>query len=81
MQKKTIKSSRLKKSAEPNWGLQKRSTVRPQGGQRLSFQGTVARSGLAHGFGIHNWAGADFLNMIAYPSHLIVENSLILTYS
>jgi len=32
------------------FGFQKHSTVRPQGGQRLSFQGTVACSGLARGF-------------------------------
>ena len=50
----------LKKMAEAELWRQKHSTVRPQGGQRLSFQGTVACSGLARGFDSATQLGAVF---------------------
>ena len=49
------------------FGFQKHSTVRPQGGQRLSFQGTVACSGRARGFDIWTRPEAIFLiNALLY---------------
>ena len=54
-EKKLKKYAHKKKMAEGKLRLRKHSTVRPQGGQRLSFQGTVACSAMVlRGFARRN---------------------------